>query len=118
MCVVFMLVCVPVCAGVYLPVCVRYVCMPAHVCDVCVCASSVSLEIKPGRLVAVVGAVGSGKSSLMSALLGEMHSIKGFVNIQVWSLEGWRQVLMVDLGRLIQVGQDETFTVNVDKPSV
>ncbi|XP_062319103.1 canalicular multispecific organic anion transporter 1 isoform X2 [Osmerus eperlanus] len=43
---------------------------------------SVSLEIKPGRLVAVVGAVGSGKSSLMSALLGEMHSIKGFVNIQ------------------------------------
>uniref|UniRef100_A0A4W6CQ66 ATP-binding cassette, sub-family C (CFTR/MRP), member 2 n=1 Tax=Lates calcarifer TaxID=8187 RepID=A0A4W6CQ66_LATCA len=36
----------------------------------------------PGRLVAVVGAVGSGKSSLMSALLGEMHSTKGFINIQ------------------------------------
>uniref|UniRef100_A0A8P4G8C0 ABC-type glutathione-S-conjugate transporter n=1 Tax=Dicentrarchus labrax TaxID=13489 RepID=A0A8P4G8C0_DICLA len=44
--------------------------------------SSVSLDIKPGRLVAVVGAVGSGKSSLMSALLGEMHSTKGFINIQ------------------------------------
>uniref|UniRef100_A0A8C4EQY9 ABC-type glutathione-S-conjugate transporter n=1 Tax=Dicentrarchus labrax TaxID=13489 RepID=A0A8C4EQY9_DICLA len=42
----------------------------------------VSLDIKPGRLVAVVGAVGSGKSSLMSALLGEMHSTKGFINIQ------------------------------------
>ncbi|KAM6916448.1 LOW QUALITY PROTEIN: ATP-binding cassette sub-family C member 2-like [Xenentodon cancila] len=42
----------------------------------------VSLDIKPGRLVAIVGAVGSGKSSLMSALLGEMHSTKGFVNIQ------------------------------------
>ncbi|XP_038593401.1 canalicular multispecific organic anion transporter 1 [Micropterus salmoides] len=42
---------------------------------------NVSLDIKPGRLVAVVGAVGSGKSSLMSALLGEMHSIKGFINI-------------------------------------
>ncbi|XP_074531508.1 ATP-binding cassette sub-family C member 2 [Halichoeres trimaculatus] len=42
----------------------------------------VSLDIKPGRLVAVVGAVGSGKSSLISALLGEMHSTKGFINIQ------------------------------------
>ncbi|CAJ1067622.1 canalicular multispecific organic anion transporter 1 [Xyrichtys novacula] len=42
----------------------------------------VSLEVKPGRLVAVVGAVGSGKSSLISALLGEMHSTKGFINIQ------------------------------------
>ncbi|XP_034538656.1 canalicular multispecific organic anion transporter 1 [Notolabrus celidotus] len=43
---------------------------------------NVSLDIKPGRLVAVVGAVGSGKSSLISALLGEMHSTKGFINIQ------------------------------------
>lgn len=45
--------------------------------------SSVSLDIKPGKLVAVVGAVGSGKSSLMSALLGEMYSTKGFINIKV-----------------------------------
>uniref|UniRef100_A0A3P8P9G3 ATP-binding cassette, sub-family C (CFTR/MRP), member 2 n=1 Tax=Astatotilapia calliptera TaxID=8154 RepID=A0A3P8P9G3_ASTCA len=43
--------------------------------------SIVNLDIEPGRLVAVVGAVGSGKSSLMSALLGEMHSTKGFINI-------------------------------------
>uniref|UniRef100_A0A3Q3L1J3 ATP-binding cassette, sub-family C (CFTR/MRP), member 2 n=1 Tax=Mastacembelus armatus TaxID=205130 RepID=A0A3Q3L1J3_9TELE len=43
---------------------------------------NVSLDIKPGRLVAVVGAVGSGKSSLMSAVLGEMHCTKGFVNIK------------------------------------
>ncbi|CAI5654084.1 unnamed protein product [Oreochromis niloticus] len=42
----------------------------------------VNLDIKPGQLVAVVGAVGSGKSSLMSALLGEMYSTKGFINIQ------------------------------------
>ncbi|XP_065815553.1 canalicular multispecific organic anion transporter 1 isoform X2 [Labrus bergylta] len=43
---------------------------------------NVSLDIKPGRLVAVVGAVGSGKSSLISALLGEMHATKGFINIK------------------------------------
>ncbi|XP_039995158.1 canalicular multispecific organic anion transporter 1 [Xiphias gladius] len=43
---------------------------------------NVSFDINPGRLVAVVGAVGSGKSSLMSALLGEMHCTKGFINIR------------------------------------
>ncbi|CAG09356.1 unnamed protein product, partial [Tetraodon nigroviridis] len=43
---------------------------------------NLNLDVKPGRLIAVVGAVGSGKSSLMSALLGEMHCKKGFINIQ------------------------------------
>uniref|UniRef100_A0A672K2V6 ABC-type glutathione-S-conjugate transporter n=1 Tax=Sinocyclocheilus grahami TaxID=75366 RepID=A0A672K2V6_SINGR len=44
--------------------------------------SFVSLDIKPGRLVAVVGAVGSGKTSLISALLGELHSLRGRINIK------------------------------------
>uniref|UniRef100_A0A673HPC8 ATP-binding cassette, sub-family C (CFTR/MRP), member 2 n=1 Tax=Sinocyclocheilus rhinocerous TaxID=307959 RepID=A0A673HPC8_9TELE len=43
---------------------------------------NVSLDIKPGRLVAVVGAVGSGKTSLISALLGELHSLRGRINIK------------------------------------
>ncbi|XP_066908740.1 multidrug resistance-associated protein 1 isoform X2 [Halyomorpha halys] len=38
------------------------------------------LKIKPGSLVAVVGAVGSGKSSLISAFLGEMYKVSGRVN--------------------------------------
>ncbi|KFQ48159.1 Canalicular multispecific organic anion transporter 1, partial [Nestor notabilis] len=42
----------------------------------------VNLNITPGSLVAVVGAVGSGKSSLVSAMLGEMEHIKGHINIQ------------------------------------
>uniref|UniRef100_A0A8C3P3N9 Uncharacterized protein n=1 Tax=Chrysemys picta bellii TaxID=8478 RepID=A0A8C3P3N9_CHRPI len=44
--------------------------------------SRVTLDIKPRRLVAVVGAVGSGKSSLVSAVLGEMENLKGHINIQ------------------------------------
>ncbi|XP_076867754.1 ATP-binding cassette sub-family C member 2 isoform X1 [Brachyhypopomus gauderio] len=44
--------------------------------------TNVSLDVNPGRLVAVVGAVGSGKSSLISALLGEMHSLSGSINVK------------------------------------
>ncbi|XP_033835853.1 canalicular multispecific organic anion transporter 1 [Periophthalmus magnuspinnatus] len=43
---------------------------------------NVSIEINSGKLVAVVGAVGSGKSSLISALLGEMHKKTGLINVQ------------------------------------
>lgn len=42
-----------------------------------------NLDITPGQLVAVVGAVGSGKSSLMSAMLGEMENVHGHVTIKV-----------------------------------
>uniref|UniRef100_A0A8C3KM63 Canalicular multispecific organic anion transporter 1 n=1 Tax=Calidris pygmaea TaxID=425635 RepID=A0A8C3KM63_9CHAR len=46
------------------------------------CLCSITLDIVPGSLVAVVGAVGSGKSSLVSAMLGEMENVKGHINIQ------------------------------------
>jgi ATP-binding cassette subfamily C (CFTR/MRP) protein 1 len=36
---------------------------------------NINCQIAPGSLVAVVGAVGSGKSSILSAILGEMESI-------------------------------------------
>lgn len=44
---------------------------------------SVNLDIMPGKLVAVVGTVGSGKSSLMSAMLGEMENVCGNIKIKV-----------------------------------
>ena len=44
---------------------------------------SITIDIKPGSLVAVVGSVGSGKSSLLAAILGEMDKIKGKVNVKV-----------------------------------
>ena len=44
---------------------------------------SINLNIKPGQLVAVVGHVGAGKSSLISALLGEMEKMTGNVIVKV-----------------------------------
>nr|QCO93576.1 ATP-binding cassette subfamily C member 5 [Chilo suppressalis] len=41
---------------------------------------NINLHVPRGSLVAVVGAVGSGKSSLLSALLGEMNKVSGRIN--------------------------------------
>ena len=43
----------------------------------------VNFEVKAGELVAVVGQVGAGKSSLIQALLGEMKKMNGEVSIKV-----------------------------------
>lgn len=44
---------------------------------------SINFKVQPGQLVAVVGHVGAGKSSLMQALLGEMHKVAGTVALKV-----------------------------------
>lgn len=40
-----------------------------------------SLEVTKGQLVMVVGKVGAGKSSLLAALLGELHSRGGSLQV-------------------------------------
>ena len=42
-----------------------------------------NLDIPEGSLVAVVGTVGTGKSSLLQAILGEMEKVSGSVNVKV-----------------------------------
>uniref|UniRef100_A0A673B1B7 ABC transporter domain-containing protein n=1 Tax=Sphaeramia orbicularis TaxID=375764 RepID=A0A673B1B7_9TELE len=44
---------------------------------------SLNIKVEPGSIVAVVGHVGSGKSSLLSAMLGEMERRSGSACIKV-----------------------------------
>ncbi|XP_018359852.1 PREDICTED: multidrug resistance-associated protein 1 isoform X1 [Trachymyrmex cornetzi] len=56
---------------------------------------NINLHVEQGQLVAIVGTVGSGKSSLLSALLGEMDKVSGKVNtkgsIAYVSQQAWIQ---------------------------
>ena len=45
-----------------------------------------NMKVRPGHLVAVVGQVGAGKSSLIQALLGEMEKHGGHVFLKVCRL--------------------------------
>lgn len=83
------------------------------------CLCSVTLDITPGSLVAVVGPVGSGKSSLVSAMLGEMENIKGHINIQVrgasWCMRLWgcQREVEQDCPRVVPQGKDRLQEVSV-----
>ena len=44
------------------------------------------MDVKKGELIAVVGKIGSGKSSLLSAILGEMQKVKESPVYFYWSL--------------------------------
>ncbi|KAF7811131.1 ABC transporter C family member 4 [Senna tora] len=43
--------------------------------------NNINLEIKKGELTAIVGTVGSGKSSILTSILGEMHKVSGKVRV-------------------------------------
>ena len=47
------------------------------------CLFSINLKVEQGGLIAVVGHVGCGKSSLLSAMLGEIKKLEGHVHLQV-----------------------------------
>lgn len=45
--------------------------------------TDINIKIKEGSIVSIVGPVGCGKSSLISAILGEMYQIEGSINVKV-----------------------------------
>lgn len=46
-----------------------------------VALKDINLEIQKGQLAAIVGMVGSGKSSLLASILGELHKLSGEVRV-------------------------------------
>ncbi len=102
--------CVRVCARVRVCVCVR-ACAYVHMCIcVCACASSgcafprlppcthqVDFTVRRGGFVAVVGEVGSGKTSLLMALMSELHATVGSVYVRHTSVALYNTLLLVVL---------------------
>lgn len=44
----------------------------------------INMEIKHGQLIAIVGTVGTGKTTLLGALMGEVVKKSGNVTVSVW----------------------------------
>jgi ABC-type molybdenum transport system ATPase subunit/photorepair protein PhrA len=41
----------------------------------------INIQVKKGELLSIVGQVGSGKTSLLSALIGDMYKLSGEINV-------------------------------------
>eukprot|EP01084_Bolivina_argentea_P214962 364902_1 len=44
---------------------------------------NISIKIKTGKLIAIIGSVGAGKTSLFEAILGEMECVEGNIIINI-----------------------------------
>ncbi|KAE9281522.1 hypothetical protein PF008_g27867, partial [Phytophthora fragariae] len=77
--------------------------------------SNITFTLQPGTLTVVVGPVGSGKSSLVNAILGEMHQLRGtrqvrgdvaYASQQAWiqNLTFADRVLVMSEGQIVGDG--------------
>jgi branched-chain amino acid transport system ATP-binding protein len=58
----------------------------------------VSLEIKPGEIVAIIGANGSGKSTLLDTISGLVHPAKGSIEFEGKDISALEPFRVVNLG--------------------
>jgi ABC-type polysaccharide/polyol phosphate transport system ATPase subunit len=71
----------------------------------------INFKVPRGQLLAIVGAVGSGKTSLLQGLIGDMRKTEGSVrfggSLAYCSQSAWIQVSF--LPQIVEVQQTETF---------
>ncbi|XP_065540276.1 multidrug resistance-associated protein 1 isoform X5 [Lathamus discolor] len=81
--------------------------------DISPCLRRVDLTMPQGSLLAVVGQVGAGKSSLLSALLGELETVDGCVSVKdtvaYVPQQAWIQNASVEDNILFGKEMDETW---------
>ncbi len=74
---------------------------------------NLNFKIEQGRLVAVIGSVGSGKSSFLSAILGDMVKFDGKINVQrniaYASQQAWIQNATLKANILFGMQEDPGF---------
>ena len=58
-----------------------------HAEKICLVFLSINIEVADRELLAIVGQVGCGKSSLISTMLGETRKLQGQVTLKVLHLE-------------------------------
>ncbi|NXU55837.1 MRP6 protein, partial [Turnix velox] len=77
------------------------------------CLRRIDLTVPQGSLLAVVGQVGAGKSSLLSALLGELEKTEGYVTMKGTAAyvpqQAWIQNASVEENILFGKEMDETW---------
>ena len=63
--------------------------------------NSINLQVPRSSLLAVVGQVGTGKSSIVSAVLGEMEKLHGHVTVRVSHLCYFSVVTIYNMQKII-----------------
>ncbi|CAL1540417.1 unnamed protein product, partial [Lymnaea stagnalis] len=81
--------------------------------------TDINMKVEEGELVAVVGAVGAGKSSLLAALLGELEKTSGHVSVKgsvsYVAQQAWIQNATVKDNILFNKPLDQTYYDSVVK---